>query len=275
MVNVYISPCVYTPIEIPSLMYLHDKLKPILDYFNVSVVLPDNTSLSENSWYNIPPYNRSVYDYFSCYIIPLLKRCISQCKDSESLQYTLSDNFEVLDVKDFNQLVKCISKETNKCYLLVNENNNSNESTVLITIDDKTMEIPLLRDVLKDELIPLCEYIKIDFSNKDEPFPNKDLCLSFAEKSGKGATVADFKHYSHLILLRNGYRKTGYQSDNYKNTSTYIRQDGKFKISLDCLHNTFEVFDCTKQQETHTEYTTAGKKVLNKTSKAHNHRFKK
>lgn len=256
-------------------MYLQEKLRPILDYFNVSVIIPNNTLLNEESWFKVPPYSKNVFDYFVCHIIPLLRRCISQSVDSNDIQYTLSSNFTVVNDNDFNQIVKLITEKSGECYLLVNENINRNGDNVLVTISDRIIEIPLLRDVFKDELVSLSTQTKIDFSNKDVPFPNKDLCLYFAEKSGKNSTVADFKYYSHFILLRNGYDKISYKSDNYKNTSSYKRRDGKFLVSLDCRHNTFEVFHCDKQKEFYGEYTTTGNPVESKTSDPNKHKYKK
>lgn len=279
MVNSILSPCLYLKDnELKNLGELIEVLEFISDFLNVDINLSELSILHESNWYSLPKYKPIVYNQFTTFVVPLLKKLINKTNilpvTDENVKYSISDNqYLITDCEEFNCILNCIS-QTTKSHLLFVGNINKNIKDVFdFIINGVSFNIPVVKSVWLDESGHFDNLIKEDVKDYDNVFPCKELCCKIGNTVLEIGNKALFKKYAKIIAERNGYHKLPYSSRQYKNVPYYMRNDEEYIICVDTLHGLFEVFQKTGStyESYKGEYDFSCNEVSGKTSSSETH----
>ncbi len=279
MVNSILSPCLYLKDnELKNLGELIEVLDFIANFLDIDFSLSDSSILYEDNWYSFPKYKPTVYNQFTTFVVPLLKKLDKKVNmihvTDKNVNYFISDKqYLITDCEEFNCVLNCICQTTINHLLFVGSINKNINDILDITVNGITFNIPVVKNVWFDESGHFDNLIKEEVKNYNNVFPCKEVCYKIGNTILEVGNKSLFKKYAKIIAERNGYHKLPYSSRQYKNVPYYIRNDEEYIICVDTLHGFFEVFkkSGTTYEDYKGEYDFSCNKVSGKTSSSETH----
>lgn len=114
MVNAILSPCLYLKhSELTNLGELIEVLEFITDYLEIGFNLSNSSVLHESNWYSVPKYKPTVYNQFTTFVVPLLKKLYSRTEIvatiEEELKYCIPDDqYLITDYEEFKFMLDSV-----------------------------------------------------------------------------------------------------------------------------------------------------------------------
>ena len=182
MVTSILSPCLYLKDnELKNLGELIEVLEFITNYLNIDFELSDSSILHENNWYSLPKYKQTVYNQFTTFVVPLLKKINNRTNIihviDKNVEYYISDKqYLITDCEEFNCILNCICQTTKKHLLFVGSINKNIDDVLGITVNGISSNIPVVKNVWFDESGHFDSLIKEDIKDYSNIFPCKELC---------------------------------------------------------------------------------------------------
>lgn len=272
MMKILISPCLYTEGETlynlfplkNVLSFIHDYLDGHLDRYSEAFYSPERL--------HCPPVTHTNEMAVYNEIISLLYRLqiggdkISLGSDVvysvKSTDYVVTNKLEMQIVASY---LHSIGERATVLLFLGERNRSMREDRLQIEINSTHVDIPTVKDPWLEKSSNFNEYLKK--LEPEEVFCNRKVCkkLDAAMKNEasqlSGSKGALFKKYGEIIALRNKYKLCRPQDPHTPETDYYLRDDGKYIISVDLLHGHFEVFKATGKKPWINSYNFAGEKI--------------
>lgn len=288
MAKLIISPCLYIKDnKISNLAELYELLDFVDKYLDIGLDSIKQSILCEDNWFKIPPYDITMYNFFIIKIIPLLRRLWD--KGGVPLDVNIIENcriqedYYVTDEYEFKLMLSYIFEQEASYLLGLGTLNNhiKNELICEQLNPVKTIKsVPVVSNVWLDETGNYDDYISKAIAQEDEVFVNKVICSKFKQyvnekvqglSSNEKPTI--YKYYGKIIAKRNNFIQFN-PSDSHKDTIYFRRYDGKYIISVDTMHGTFEVFNSSLKTSKHAEYDFNCKQITQKNKNKHKKQHK-
>lgn len=250
------------------------------EWLTLKLLIHENSLFNNLFGYMPPLEEQTLASFFQANIMPQWKTLI----ESSDIIFQFNDNdkigiidnkYKCVDETECNLIYLCLEYTKDTDVLMFVGEINSNESKVSIASANHNHFLHIVSNPFMEETDIFDNYLNCAESCEDMLFPCIDICREFVCLAYEKKERSSYVRYGDIIARRNGFKKLPYNANHYKEkVPSYRSCNGKFYISLDELHGTFEVFDATKRNAPYIgEYSFNGEHVKNKTSTAETHKF--
>lgn len=282
MQKIMLSPCLICENEnIYDWVSLKDILLFIRDFLDCGLDSIEGSIYHMDSWYAPPAFEINIFNYFTTYIFPILSDLLrkgddyhlegsvkSTCSDIQNSDYVITNSNEV-------KLLVYYTQHINSDYVLFvgKPNYQLKGKNIEISSEKQVLLVPVVKNPYLEENDSFNSFIKKDLTESTQIFMNKELCVKLDEKMKAeakglyGLKGSHYKKYGEIIALRNNYVEYNPKNPYNKDTKYFIRNDGKYIISIDLLHGHFEVFHGGGEQLWFAAYNFSGEEIYVPSSK--------
>lgn len=257
MQKIILSPCLVCENEnIYDWTLLEDTLFFINNFLDCGIDSIEGSIFHPNSWYTPPSFCLNMFNYFTSTIFPILNELLRK-GDEFIIGKGVGTEYEILN-KEFTvtnnnemDLIAYYLKHINKNPLMFigKINYGLKDALLKMSFDKEILEIALIKNPWLEETESFNKFIKNSLNENSCIFPNKNLCTQLNELMKTEAKLisgvlkgSHYKKYGKIIAYRNNFVDYPVCDPFEPETDYYIRNDGKYILSVDLIHGTFEVF---------------------------------
>lgn len=265
--------------KIDYLYYYSEILGFALKWLDLRLLIHDKSFYKQLYAYCPPLSDQTLSNFFAANITSKFQALVADgtvIYEDETKGVFNSEQYTCVDQHECDLIACCLENITDsEALMFVGLENSLISIPVIIKTNSKEITIKLLHDPYKTELSIFDASLKMVDSSENCIFPCAEICQCFIDKAQKEKNKSAYQLYGDIIARRNGFSKMPYDANRYKqDTQCYISKNGKFYISLDDLHGTFEVFDATTKKASFIgEYGFDGRLIASKFSDPNTHKF--